>query len=110
MKSEYEESIVQRKNDSAAVELDQSRQGRLSRMDAMQQQAQMQAAMRRATQQLARIDAALHRLDRGEYGYCQACEEPISIARLTADPCALMCRGCAEEQEAERNRSRHRGR
>lgn len=50
---------------------------------------------------IAKIDAALHRLDEGEYGYCVISGEPISLARLDARPIAMMT---VEAQEAhERN-------
>jgi len=45
------------------VELDQARVGRLSRMDAMQQQAMSQAALRLAGLERLRIEAALKRID-----------------------------------------------
>ena len=52
------------------VELDQSKVGRLSRMDALQDQAMAQEAERRRTSELQRIEAALERLKSGDYGYC----------------------------------------
>ena len=48
------------------VELDQTRQGRLSRMDAMQQQAMAQAARQRSDKRLRDITAALRRLEDGD--------------------------------------------
>ena len=71
---------------SAPVELDQTQQGRLSRMDAMQQQAMADETQRRRHMRLAQIDAALARLDDGEYGYCVTCGEQISAERLALDP------------------------
>ena len=81
---------------AATVELDQTRQGRLSRMDALQQQAMAQETGRRRDAELARIAAALRRLDAGEYGLCQACGEPIAPGRLEVDPAAERCIRCAE--------------
>jgi DnaK suppressor protein len=78
------------------VELDQTRTGRLSRMDALQGQAMAQAAQQRAQMQLRRIEAALARLDAGDYGLCAQCEEPIAPRRLEADPAAPLCISCAE--------------
>lgn len=49
----------------------------------------------------SKIDAALRRIDEGEYGYCQVTGEPISLDRLKARPIATMT---VEAQEAhERN-------
>ena len=77
------------------VELDQQSVGRLSRMDAMQQQEMAQAEARRRTSDLARIEIALNRLTEGEYGWCAECGEPIAIARLEIDPAAPLCVDCA---------------
>lgn len=81
--------------DRAPVSLDQQSVGRLSRMDAMQGQAMAQAAERRRQQRVVLVKAALARMDEGEYGYCQACGEPISDGRLKADPTVPRCVACA---------------
>jgi DnaK suppressor protein len=81
------------------VTLDQSKVGRLSRMDALQAQAMSQEGERRREQELRQIDAALERLESGDYGYCLACDEPIATARLELNPAVTLCIGCAEERE-----------
>lgn len=81
--------------DAKPVELDQTKVGRLSRMDAMQVQAMAAEADRRRAVEIQRIDAALKRLDEGEYGYCTACGEEISVKRLASDPAAPLCIACA---------------
>jgi DnaK suppressor protein len=87
--------------DSAAdtVELDQTRQGRLSRMDALQQQAMSQETNRRRDLELRRISAALARLESGDYGYCVTCDEEIAAGRLEVDPAAEQCIKCAEDSD-----------
>lgn len=77
-----------------AVELDQTRVGRLSRMDALQSQAMNNAIAARRKQQLARIEAAFERLEEGEYGYCLGCGEEIAKKRLELDPTIPTCTGC----------------
>ena len=84
---------------SATVELDQTRVGRLSRMDALQGQAMSQAAGQRREQMRVRIESALRRMDAGEYGDCLCCEEPIAAARLFADPATTLCIRCASASE-----------
>lgn len=42
------------------------------------------------------VNEALERLDTGEYGVCQACEEPISDKRLKVLPWAKYCVPCQE--------------
>ena len=78
------------------VELDQSRVGRLSRMDALQAQAMALETERRRGIELHRIDLALGRMADGDYGYCTACGEEIGARRLLADPTSPLCIDCAE--------------
>jgi len=80
---------------SRPVELDQTRVGRLSRMDALQGQAMAQETERRRNNELQRIDAALARVDTGDYGYCVICGEEISSKRLALDPSTPLCIDCA---------------
>lgn len=87
------------REDREPVELDQTRQGRLSRMDAMQGQAMAQASEVRRAQQIARLKAALQRLARGEFGECLDCGESIAEARLTNDPAVTLCIECAGARE-----------
>ena len=84
---------------AAVVELDQSKVGGLSRMDAMQAQALAQAAVDRRIQQLRRIQAALQRLEDDEFGFCATCDESINPRRLALDPTVLMCIDCAAQSE-----------
>jgi len=81
--------------DSLPVELDQSRVGRLSRMDALQVQAMAQETERRRKNELLRIDSAMARVESGDYGYCVTCGEEISGKRLALDPSAPLCIDCA---------------
>ena len=56
---------------------------------ALQEQRRRAAALLSARQDLAReIDAALVRLDRGEYGFSESTGEPIALARLSVMPWA----------------------
>jgi DnaK suppressor protein len=81
------------------VELDQSSVGRLSRMDAMQAQAMSVESKRRREIKMKRIESALERLDKDEFGYCLSCEEDINPKRLEFDPSALLCIECASKGE-----------
>ena len=82
------------------VELDQQRFGRVSRMDALQAQAMSAAGRERRQRERRRIDAALARIDEGEYGGCIDCGEDIDPRRLAADPAAALCLACAEARDA----------
>jgi DnaK suppressor protein len=81
-------------NSAKPVELDQTAVGRVSRVDSMQQQAMAQATRQAMLIQLRQCDAALQAVDRGEYGVCRRCEEPIGIKRLTVKPEAPFCVAC----------------
>ncbi|WP_299504213.1 TraR/DksA C4-type zinc finger protein [uncultured Roseobacter sp.] len=76
------------------VTLDQQAVGRLSRMDALQNQAMAQAQARRRQAERQKIAAALQRLDEGEYGFCTDCGEEIAPARVQADPAIARCLDC----------------
>lgn len=77
------------------VELDQSKVGRLSRMDALQGQAMALAIDERRKIELQRIEAALNRIGKDDFGYCISCDEEIAIKRLELDPAAPTCISCA---------------
>lgn len=83
------------REDRKPVGLDQQSVGRLSRQDSLQVQAMAKAAEARRAGELRRIEAALVRVDEGEYGYCVECGEPVEPRRLEADPAAPRCAGCA---------------
>jgi len=80
----------------ATVVLDQQSVGRLSRMDALQQQAMADATLRRRAARRQRIDAALARISEGEFGFCEDCGEDIAIGRLDFDPTSFTCVSCAK--------------
>jgi len=48
-----------------------------------------------------RIQSTLMRMDKGEYGICEICEEPIEVKRLFARPIATQCIACKEDEEAK---------
>ena len=77
------------------VVLDQQSVGRVSRMDAMQVQAMAQSVEARRRARLPLIEAALRRLDAGDYGYCTDCGEQIPAKRLAIDPTIARCVDCA---------------
>ena len=83
----------------APVELDQQGVGRLSRIDAMQQQQMALAAGRQRDTQISRILNALDRMAKDEFGYCVKCGEEIHEPRLEADPAAHLCVVCAAGKE-----------
>jgi len=92
--TELEESLRTSADNAAPVLLDQTSVGRLSRMDAMQQQAMAKATREKARLRLSQCKAALSAIERHEYGLCRKCEEPIGYPRLSAKPEAPFCLSC----------------
>ena len=79
----------------SVVMLDQQAVGRLSRMDALQSQAMAKATQARRSAMVPRLQAALARIDSGDFGICQDCGEDIAMKRLEFDPAAAVCIACA---------------
>ncbi|MAI10305.1 MAG: hypothetical protein CBD27_04730 [Rhodospirillaceae bacterium TMED167] len=78
------------------VELDQTTQGRLSRMNALQVQQMALEQERRRAIEVQRIGAALLRIEAGDFGYCTSCGNDIEPKRLANDPAVPLCLACAQ--------------
>jgi len=92
---ELEQNSVSGQQAQSVVVLDQQAIGRLSRMDALQNQAMAKAQQVRRDVELRRLQAALGRISEGEYGYCEDCGDEIATGRLRLDPAAGKCVSCA---------------
>lgn len=81
---------------TGTVELDQSAVGRVSRVDALQQQQMALANKRRAERRLEGVEAAIERYeeDSEAFGWCPGCGEPIGVRRLRAVPESVFCVPC----------------
>ena len=97
MKSDLQEQEETTKEIGKPVELDQTKVGRISRMDAMQAQQMALDASRRRKLQLVKVENAFQRINSGEYGYCLGCDEDIALRRLMVDPTSTHCIECAEK-------------
>lgn len=92
---EIQRDLRQDNDGEKVVQLDSSI-GRLSRMDAMQNQQMALELRRRKENQLMRLENALMRITKGTYGDCGKCMEPISEDRLEIQPDAVLCVQCAK--------------
>ena len=92
-KSEVETTLSSLNESAKPVDLENPI-GRLSRMDAIQQQQMSLHAKQRAELELQQIESALKRIDDDEYGICLKCEEEISAKRLEAKPETPFCVDC----------------
>jgi DnaK suppressor protein len=71
--------------------------GRLTRMDAIQQQKVSAASRREHDIRLQQVRQALTAIDHDRYGLCRRCEEPIGFPRLSARPESPYCLECQDE-------------
>ena len=96
------ESLEETARDAAqTVTLDQSRVGRLSRMDALQGQAMAKATVQRRQLELVQLRKALKRIDDGSFGECSECLEQIDPRRVTHNPAVALCLNCAAALEKQ---------
>ena len=59
----------------------------------------------RRAEMLVQIDLALKKMEEGNYGRCEICEEPINVLRLRAHPFAVRCTRCQEAWERDQTRA-----
>jgi DnaK suppressor protein len=81
------------------IELDQPAIGRVSRIDAIQQQKMLEATRAGQRSRLQQVRAALKRSADDEYGECQGCGEAVGYARLKARPESAFCIECQSLRE-----------
>lgn len=93
-----EDHLQLTKEGSKPVELD-TPIGRLSRMDAIQQQEMTKAGRLTLERKLLQIRTSLEAYQKGDYGYCRSCEAPIGYRRLKARPEAPFCLRCQDSRE-----------
>ena len=99
--AELEASLVASKEVAQPVDLDQPI-GRVSRIDAIQQQKMVSANRRNAELRIQMAHAALSAIRNGDYGECKRCEEEIGFGRLKARPEAPLCVQCQRAVESRR--------
>jgi DnaK suppressor protein len=98
LKEELEQNLKSTEAQAKPVDLDQPI-GRLSRIDAIQNQQIAKAGKRNQEMRLRLVMAAINNLEDGDYGLCIRCDGPIDLRRLKARPEARMCIDCARESE-----------
>jgi DnaK suppressor protein len=100
--AQVRETLAQAGVSAGTVTLDQSSVGRLSRMDALQQQAMAVESQERLRIRVRRIEAALDRVRAGSFGKCCQCGAEVEPARLQLDATTVFCGDCQQEREAPR--------
>ena len=69
--------------------------GRVSRMDAINNQSVNQAALNTAEIKLNNLKIALSKIDDSDFGVCVKCNKPIPLGRILLIPQAITCVNCA---------------
>ena len=98
LRTELERALASSEQGARPVEVD-APIGRVSRMDAIQQQSMTKANREAAKLRLKQVEAALERCERGAYGACLECEESVGFQRLKARPEAVLCIACQSQRE-----------
>lgn len=70
--------------------------GRISRMDAINNRAVMEAALLQAEDKLAKLHSVFDKLGSPDFGICIKCRNPIPIGRILIRPESLYCVNCAK--------------
>jgi len=96
---QIDETLKNEQEASNIVTLDQSRIGRLSRMDAMQQQEMAKAELQQTKKRLKLVKLALSKFKNDEYGWCEDCDEMIANERLMIKPESQYCINCQSKRE-----------
>ena len=91
---EIEEYLKKTEESAEAVSPDKSL-GRLSRMEAIQDQQLILEARRRKKMQKIAVQSALQRIDNGQFGNCIFCGKPIAQERLEVAPESTTCVVCS---------------
>ena len=69
--------------------------GRVSRMDAINNKSVFEAALRKATDKLYKLNIVLSKIDEDDFGICRSCKNPIPIGRIVVMPLARTCVKCS---------------
>ena len=87
---------------SKVVELDQSRMGRLARIDAIQSQQAAKKQVNRIKREIKLLENAQARMRAApeDFGYCTDCDELIPFLRLMMRPFERRCVPCIQERES----------
>ena len=85
--SEYKEMTKPVEPDSAI--------GRISRMDAINNQAVTESSLRQAREKLKKLNIVLSKIGDKDFGICLSCRKPIPLGRILVRPESMHCVNCA---------------
>ena len=70
--------------------------GRISRMDAINNQAVTKASLRQAENKLMKLNIVLSKIGDKDFGLCLSCRKPIPLGRILIRPESMHCVSCAK--------------
>jgi len=98
LRRELAEHLESSAGGAAPVDLDEPI-GRVSRIDAIQQQSMVRSNRESMRRRLQQVEAALRRFGEDEYGLCAGCGEHVGFPRLEVQPETPLCIGCQSGRE-----------
>jgi DnaK suppressor protein len=107
--AEYREALLRKRAELLAeggirplqTSMENTRQGDLADQASGNNEVHIQLKLRQTDAKiLTAIEEALTRIDKGTYGVCRDCGEPVAPARLRAIPWTRVCISCKEKQSA----------
>jgi DnaK suppressor protein len=99
MELDLEQQLSLAQDSVGVVNLDQTAVGRVSRVDALQQQSMALSLQHSAQQKLKKVKAALGAIDQENFGDCQRCDEPIGFPRLRSQAETCFCLNCQSKAD-----------
>ena len=96
---DLKQQLILVEESSKTVELDQTMMGRVSRIDAIQQQKIAQAGLERDKLHCLQLTKALKLIGSEDYGYCFECDNEIGFSRLSIKPESIYCVSCQQNLE-----------
>lgn len=100
LEQELTDSLSATRDGARPVDLDEPI-GRLSRMEAIQQQKMAEANRARSSSRLRQVKMALVASKGEDFGFCRTCDDPIGFRRLKARPESRLCIACQSELERQ---------
>ncbi|UGU14978.1 TraR/DksA C4-type zinc finger protein [Sinomicrobium kalidii] len=89
------EKQVERYRDMAKPVAPENAIGRVSRMDAINNQSTVKAALQQAEEKLSKLKYVLDKVGDKDFGICVKCKKPIPMGRIMAMPQSTLCVQCA---------------
>ena len=102
LEKELNQQLKINREAAGVVELDQTSVGRVSRMEAIQQQSMVISTREKTSLRLEKVRYAIKMMAQDEYGFCKRCDEVISFARLLAQPESNLCVNCQTRVDTQR--------